>query len=349
MILSAQQLKEMLRLPRRCIADEERCVCSQAVSMLGGQLALQEGGGSCGVAMTSRNQFVSSSRPGLQAGRCSRQTSKSRREQRFSMSLRLLALALVLIVGQSEGASLRSNVLELEDDHESLLTRAKDLFTDAVHDAANAVKPAAKRWSNQKVRMLRITEAQAPSGGSILALVVPLKGLSCDDEQACFTATPQYLAIGLQMVFLCGRACYGRLTFSLCNRSACMRARSLRQAACPPGSQARPWSARRTAGSCRATGACCAGRRRTTTLWRTSGSSATEGACYRPQAILRLCVIEVLCWERGAYYADVLLERHSVINVGFVRRYVEELEGNEASTSAWDVLFYGDSIMEEWR
>ena len=30
-------------------------------------------------------------------------------------------------------------------------------------------------------------------------------------------------------------------------------------------------------------------------------------------------------------------------------RYVEELEGNEASTSGWDVLFYGDSIMEEWR
>ena len=202
MILCAQQFIEMLLLSRRCIADEERCVCSQAVSMLGGQLASQEGGGSCGVAMTSRNQSVSSSRPGLQAGRCSRQTSNSRREQRSSVSMRLLALALVLIVGQSEGASLRSNVLELEDDHESLLTRAKDLFTDAVHDAANAVKPAAKRWSNQKVRMLRITEAQAPSGGSILALVVPLKGLSCDDEQACFTATPQYLAIGLQMVFL---------------------------------------------------------------------------------------------------------------------------------------------------
>ncbi len=30
-------------------------------------------------------------------------------------------------------------------------------------------------------------------------------------------------------------------------------------------------------------------------------------------------------------------------------RYVEELEGNEASSSGWDVLFYGDSIMEEWR
>ena len=30
-------------------------------------------------------------------------------------------------------------------------------------------------------------------------------------------------------------------------------------------------------------------------------------------------------------------------------RYVEELEGNEASTSGWDVLFYGDSIIEEWR
>ncbi len=30
-------------------------------------------------------------------------------------------------------------------------------------------------------------------------------------------------------------------------------------------------------------------------------------------------------------------------------RYVEELEGNEASTSGWDVMFYGDSIMEEWR
>ena len=34
---------------------------------------------------------------------------------------------------------------------------------------------------------------------------------------------------------------------------------------------------------------------------------------------------------------------------GCVHRYVEELEGNEASASAWDVLFYGDSIMEEWR
>ena len=60
-------------------------------------------------------------------------------------------------------------------------------------------------------------------------------------------------------------------------------------------------------------------------------------------------MIELLCWERGAHYADVVLERHSVFNVGSVRRYVEELEGNEASTSAWDVLFYGDSIMEEWR
>ena len=39
MILFAEQFMEMLRLPRRCIADEERCVCSQAVSMLGGQLA----------------------------------------------------------------------------------------------------------------------------------------------------------------------------------------------------------------------------------------------------------------------------------------------------------------------
>ena len=87
------------------------------------------------------------------------------------MSLRLLVLALVLIVGQSEGASLRSNVLELEDDHESLLTRAKDLFTEAVHDAANAVKPAAQRWSKQKVSTPKITEAQvSPEAGPLLLL-----------------------------------------------------------------------------------------------------------------------------------------------------------------------------------
>jgi len=30
-------------------------------------------------------------------------------------------------------------------------------------------------------------------------------------------------------------------------------------------------------------------------------------------------------------------------------RYVGELEANEASSAGWDVLFYGDSIMEEWR
>ena len=31
-------------------------------------------------------------------------------------------------------------------------------------------------------------------------------------------------------------------------------------------------------------------------------------------------------------------------------RHVKELEESEASaTAGWDVLFYGDSIMEEWR
>ena len=32
------------------------------------------------------------------------------------------------------------------------------------------------------------------------------------------------------------------------------------------------------------------------------------------------------------------------------RRYVEEMEAAEAADGrGWDVLFYGDSIMEEWR
>ena len=173
--------------------------------MLGGQLASQEDSGSCGIAMTSRNQSVTSSRPGLQAGRCSRQTLGSRQKQRSSMSLRLLALALVLLVGQSEGASLRSNVLELEDDHESLLTRAKDLFTEAVHDAANAVKPAAKRWSKQKVRMLKITGALVLSIGSTLALVVLGVNLNCVHEQACFPVLfRSILSIVLQVICLQG-------------------------------------------------------------------------------------------------------------------------------------------------
>lgn len=32
------------------------------------------------------------------------------------------------------------------------------------------------------------------------------------------------------------------------------------------------------------------------------------------------------------------------------RRYVEEMEAAESAAGrGWDVLFYGDSIMEEWR
>ena len=59
------------------------------------------------------------------------------------------------------------------------------------------------------------------------------------------------------------------------------------------------------------------------------------------------CGSYAVLWGRGVY-AELALERHIAINE-CASRYVEELEGNEASASAWDVLFYGDSIMEEWR
>ena len=171
-----QDLAEILQSSRRCVDDEERYVSSQAVSMLDGQLASQEDGGSCSVGATSSSRSTSFLRPVSQAGRCGQQTLGSRRKQRCSTFLRLLALALVLLVSQSEAASLASNALELEEDHESLLTRAKDLFTDAVHDAANAVKPAAKRLS-KKVRILKVTESQIPSGGFTLALSLLHAGL----------------------------------------------------------------------------------------------------------------------------------------------------------------------------
>ena len=155
--------------------------------MLGGQLALHEDTGSSDVAVTTRNQCLTSSRHGFQAGRCGRQTSGSRRKQRFSSPLGLLTMALVLVVVQSEEAFLGSNVLELEDDHESLLSRAKDLLTEAVHDAANAVRPATKRWTNKKVHTLKITEVHLRRNRLWLHV-----NLNLIMRKACFTITLQY-------------------------------------------------------------------------------------------------------------------------------------------------------------
>ena len=98
---------------------------------------------------------------------CTQQASGSRqRRQQRLCSRRLAALiAAAMLISRSEALFLGGNVQTYESQEHSILARAKDLVTEAVQDAANAVGPASKRWTRQEKHTLQVKETQV---GSVL-------------------------------------------------------------------------------------------------------------------------------------------------------------------------------------
>ena len=65
-----------------------------------------------------------------------------------------------MFISHSEALLLGGNVQTHESQEYSILARAKDLVTEAVQDAADAVGPATKRWTRQEKHTLQVKETQ---------------------------------------------------------------------------------------------------------------------------------------------------------------------------------------------
>ena len=274
---------------KSCVAGGRRpTVCShcfQATTMTSQELAHRGNAATPGIGCSGRRRDIDASAKQSEGSRRNQQTGQRQRKHlRLGSHQYVVLLAATLLVCRSESLLLGAigDVPHGELGDSSLLTRVK-----AVKETARAVGSAADRWTGKVKQTLHIKETQVCLPiRSCLSFMLILAGLCCQgvvsaDRWPALRPLPlgqkrvQHALIRSQRHTALSPTAFGQamLTGRACCRSPCMRPRSPRMVACPPGFRAPPQTPSPKAGaaSWRATAACSGARSSTTTAWRTSG------------------------------------------------------------------------------